>query len=82
MIRKTFTASAAIIALALLAAPALAEPMKCSGEQKTCNTVCLKTINPALQAQCIADCHTRLNYCKQTGCWDNGTSRYCGLMRK
>jgi hypothetical protein len=82
MIRKSFTAAAAIIVLALLASPALAAPMKCSGEQKTCNTVCLKTVNPALQAQCIADCHARLNYCKQTGCWNNGTSRYCGLMRQ
>jgi hypothetical protein len=72
----------AAIALCLLAAPAIAAPMKCSGEQQTCNTVCLKAVNPALQAQCIADCHARLNYCRQTGCWDSGTSRYCGLMRK
>jgi hypothetical protein len=73
---------AVIVVLILIATPVSAAPMKCSGEQQTCNTVCLKTVNPALQAQCIADCHTRLNFCKQTGCWNNGTSRYCGLMRK
>src|SRR5665213_2565598 len=58
-------AYAMAIALSLLDAPAVAGPMKCSGEQKTCVTVCQKTINPALQAQCIADCRTRLNYCRQ-----------------
>lgn len=83
MIRKFVMTTVAIIALSLLAAPsALAGPMKCSGEQKTCNATCQKTINPALLGQCIADCHTRQNYCRQTGCWDNGTRRYCGLMRQ
>ena len=79
MIRKF---AAVAIAVFLIAAPAYAAPMKCSGEQKTCLTVCLKTVNPALQKQCIADCQARLNYCKQTGCWTNGTSRYCGLLRQ
>jgi hypothetical protein len=82
MIRKFVMTMTAVIAPSLLAAPALAGPMKCSGEQKTCVTACQKTINPALQGQCIADCRTRLNYCRQTGCWDNGTSRYCGLLRQ
>ena len=82
MSRKLVHALAMAAALTLLAAPAFAAPMKCSGEQKTCITICQKTINPALQAQCIADCHTRQNYCRQTGCWDNGTSRYCGLLRQ
>jgi hypothetical protein len=82
MSRKLVHALAMAASLTLLTASALAAPMKCSGEQKTCVTVCQKTINPALQAQCIADCRTRLNYCRQTGCWDNGTSRYCGLLRQ
>jgi hypothetical protein len=82
MIRKIIHAMATAAALTLLTAPALAGPMKCSGEQKTCVTTCQKTINPALQGQCIADCRSRLNFCRQTGCWDNGTSRYCGLLRQ
>lgn len=83
MSRKIIYVVIAIPALCLLtAAPVFAGPMKCSGEQKTCIIVCQKTINPALQAQCIADCRNRLNFCRQTGCWDNGTNRYCGLMRQ
>jgi hypothetical protein len=82
MSRKLVPALAVTAALTLLTASALAGPMKCSGEQKTCITVCQKTVNPALQAQCVADCGTRLNFCRRTGCWDNGASRYCGLLRQ
>ena len=64
------------------AQPALAAPMLCSGEQKTCLALCVKFTNPAYAANCVANCRASLAYCKHTGCWDNGTSRYCGLSRQ
>ena len=82
MTHKTIAEMAAIIALLTLGAgTALAAPMLCSGEQKNCIAACQK--NPAaLVADCIAGCRARFNYCKHTGCWDSGTSRYCGLGRQ
>ena len=82
MPNKIITAMAAIVAIYVLGAQtALAAPMLCSGEQKTCISVC--QINPrALIGDCIAKCRARTNYCKQTGCWDNGIKRYCGLLRQ
>jgi hypothetical protein len=79
---KIINAAAAIVAIYLLGAQtALAAPMLCSGEQKTCISVCQR--NPlALIGDCIANCRTRFNYCRQTGCWDNGIKRYCGLLRQ
>jgi hypothetical protein len=73
---------AAAIALDLSSAQvALAAPMLCSGEQKTCIAACQR--NPrAVIGDCIANCRARFNYCRQTGCWDNGKNRYCGLGRQ
>jgi hypothetical protein len=74
---------AAIVGLGLVwAQAALAEPMKCSGEQKTCISNCNKTLNRALISACVTDCSTREAICVRTGCWDNGTNRYCGLLRQ
>ena len=82
MTRKIIYAMAAIVSLYLFAAqPALTEPMKCSGEQKTCIAGCQK-MPRALAGDCIANCRARTNYCKQTGCWDDGSRRYCGLLRQ
>ena len=77
-----FNAIAIVVGLYLFSAQtALAAPMLCSGEQKTCIAVCQR--NPlALIGDCIANCRTRFNYCRQTGCWDNGIKRYCGLLRQ
>jgi hypothetical protein len=58
-----------------------AAPMLCSGEQKTCIAACQKN-PPTLVGDCIANCRSRFNYCRQTGCWDNGRNRYCGLGRQ
>jgi len=79
---KIIIAMAAIAALSLLGAQtALAAPMLCSGEQKTCIAACQR--NPrALVGDCIANCRARFNYCRQTGCWDSGIKRYCGLLRQ
>jgi hypothetical protein len=61
---------------------ALAQPMRCSGEEKTCIAICMKSTNRSYVANCITSCHTRLSVCKQTGCWDSGTRKYCGLTRQ
>jgi hypothetical protein len=61
---------------------AFAAPMKCSGEQKNCVTVCQKTLSPGLVPACANNCRTRLNNCQHTGCWDSGVRRYCGLLRR
>ncbi|HTT48327.1 MAG TPA: hypothetical protein VMG39_10040 [Pseudolabrys sp.] len=72
----------ALIALPLLCLqPAQAAPMTCTSEQKTCITACQK-FPPAVAANCIPPCRQRFNYCRNTGCWDNGTNRYCGLLRQ
>jgi len=82
MTHKIITAMAAIVAIYLLGAPlALAAPMLCSGEQKSCAAAC--QLSPrALIPDCVATCRNRFNYCRSTGCWDNGQNRYCGLGRK
>ena len=80
---RGFFWTTAIIALYLLGArPSLAAPMLCSGEAKTCLALCAKYGKPAQAANCVAGCRASLAYCKHTGCWDNGASRYCGLARQ
>ena len=80
---RIINAMAIIAALSLLSArTALAAPMQCSGEEKTCLAVCVKYTNRAQVDACVAGCRASLVYCQHTGCWDNGGSRYCGLMRK
>jgi hypothetical protein len=61
--------------------PGLADPMRCSGEQKTCNANCLKIARTAV-ADCLAVCHVTQQSCMHTGCWADGTSKYCGLMKQ
>ncbi|MGH6727364.1 MAG: hypothetical protein ACREB8_12590 [Pseudolabrys sp.] len=79
---KIVNAMAAVTVLVLAGTqPAPADSLKCSDEQKACITICQK--NPrALVGDCIANCRTRTNFCKKTGCWDNGIKRYCGLLRQ
>jgi hypothetical protein len=74
----------AVIAAAYLfgAQTALAQPMRCSGEQQACISACNKNPDRAFASACIANCRARQSVCKQTGCWDNGTNRYCGLTRQ
>ena len=82
MTTKIISVVAAVVVAALFGAQgAIAAPMLCSGEQKTCISVCQRNLL-ALIGDCIANCRTRFNYCRQTGCWDNGIKRYCGLLRQ
>ncbi len=61
---------------------AAAQPMRCSGEQKQCLANCNRALKRTAVAACITDCGARRIMCVRTGCWDNGTNRYCGLARQ
>ena len=60
----------------------LAQPMRCSGERNTCLTNCKKNLDPTVASRCAQFCHASQSICMRTGCWDNGTSRYCGLTKQ
>jgi hypothetical protein len=62
--------------------PLSAAPMRCSDEEKACTTICAKTNDLRKPSACISNCQARQAQCRQTGCWDNGTNRYCGLLRQ
>ena len=76
---RTF-ATLALIALG--AGMARAEPMKCSGQQQACLAICQRITNQTQAANCATVCRNRFNFCRSSGCWDNGQSRYCGLLRQ
>jgi len=59
-----------------------AQPMRCSAEEQACIAICNKHSNRTLVPNCIAECRARMSVCRQTGCWDSGTNRYCGLTRQ
>jgi hypothetical protein len=82
MTARTASFLAAVLALALLGAPAAADPMKCSGEEKVCIAGCQKTAKGSALSLCLTNCGARLSYCAKTGCWDDGRQRYCGLLRQ
>jgi hypothetical protein len=69
-------------ALLLGAQAARAEPMKCSGEQKTCVNNCVKAGNALQAKQCGENCRVSQANCMRSGCWANGALRYCGLMKQ
>lgn len=74
-------AAAFVLSGAALSSAALAQPMKCSGEEKTCQSACAKVPLGSTSA-CLTECGTRKNICMRTGCWDNGRLRYCGLAKQ
>ena len=71
---------AALAFTQLSAGLAFAEPMKCSGEEKTCVTNCKKAARVAVNV-CLTACGARRSACLKTGCWDDGAQRYCGLNK-
>lgn len=77
----TIRAIAAATLLLLSVQMASAEPMKCSGENKTCVTACGKSASPQAK-QCAENCRASQANCVRTGCWANGAARYCGLMKQ
>ena len=68
--------------LLLSTAAAFAQPMRCSGEQKTCIANCQKIPNRAIIPTCVTNCGARQSACMKTSCWDSGTFKYCGLMKQ
>ncbi|MDP2408969.1 MAG: hypothetical protein Q8M26_01655 [Pseudolabrys sp.] len=80
---RLLAALAAAATLYLAAVPAAeAQPMRCSAEEQACIAICNKHSNRTLIPNCIAACRARMSSCRQTGCWDSGTTRYCGLTRQ
>jgi hypothetical protein len=78
---RNVSAAIAVVVVLIGAQAAGAEPMKCSGEQKTCLNVCARM--PAGPAQaCLEGCRASQAYCIRSGCWQNGASRYCGLTKQ
>ncbi len=61
---------------------ALAAPMRCSGEQKTCIAVCNKSLDKGSISTCVTNCGLRQSLCMKTGCWDSGVQKYCGLLKQ
>jgi len=81
MIKTVCFALIGLCAALLLADAGHAEPMKCSGEEKTCQQSCAK-VPAAATSVCLTECGVRKSACMRTGCWDNGRLRYCGLMKQ
>jgi hypothetical protein len=83
MKRKGIYVIAAVVGVSLTYPKAtLAEAMRCSGEEKACFANCTKILDSASNAACLANCHARNARCLQTGCWDNGSVRYCDLLKR
>jgi hypothetical protein len=74
-------ALAAAATLVPVAQPAVAEPMKCTTEQQRCVAACGKFSDQKVWRVCMTACSQRLAACQRTGCWDNGSNTYCGLLR-
>jgi len=70
------------LALLLCWHSVFATPMRCSGEQKTCIANCAKSPARSSISFCLTNCGARQSMCMKTGCWDNGTQRYCGLLKQ
>jgi len=66
----------------LCATTAHADPVRCSNEAKTCTAACGALPDGQRTSACITICQARMASCRQTGCWDNGSFRYCGLLRQ
>ncbi len=80
--RIVYAIAAAVIGFQFFSPSALAAPLRCSAEEKSCIATCNNGSNQSLTPNCIAGCRARMNACKQTGCWNNGVNRYCGLTRQ
>jgi hypothetical protein len=71
-----------VTGLLLWCTAAGAEPMKCSGEHQVCVKSCSTLTDATRLRTCVTNCSQRQAACRQTGCWDNGGSTYCGLLRQ
>jgi hypothetical protein len=74
--------AAAAVMLLLCTVVASADPVRCSSEQQACAAACAKLLDPRAMRVCATACARRKAACQRTGCWDNGTRSYCGLLRQ
>jgi hypothetical protein len=82
-VRPALALAVAIALAALLSVATVhADPVRCSNEAKTCTTACGSLPAGQRTSACITICQARMASCRQTGCWDTGSSRYCGLLRQ
>jgi hypothetical protein len=79
-LRGCFVAVAVATFLSVVAARA--EPVRCSNESKTCVAACAALRDRQSSSACITTCQARMASCQRTGCWDDGSFRYCGLLRQ
>jgi hypothetical protein len=79
--KTKITYALAMVLFLLGAQGVLADPMKCTGEEKTCTTNCTKFARTTI-SNCLELCRASRQICLRTGCWDTGTSRYCGLLKQ
>jgi hypothetical protein len=82
MIRIPILLAIAVAAASLCGTSVNAAPLRCSDEEKACVVICAKTNDPRKPSTCVTNCQARQSVCRQTGCWDNGAQRYCGLLRQ
>jgi hypothetical protein len=81
--KAIYLVAAAVAGLCLVQSKTTpAAAMRCSGEQKTCYSNCLKILDSVSNTACLANCRQRNAACMQTGCWDNGSVRYCDLLKR
>jgi hypothetical protein len=59
-----------------------AAPMRCGSEGQACISACGRISDRAVAANCVTNCRARQSDCVHNGCWVNGPSRICGLMRQ
>jgi hypothetical protein len=70
-------------AVSLIAcASSRAAPMRCTGEGQACIAACGKMGDRIAAANCVTNCRARQSDCVHSGCWVNGPSRICGLLRQ
>jgi hypothetical protein len=73
---------AAAIGLYLCGAqPLRAEPMKCSGEQKTCIATCAKYSNGAVASKCVQGCYASQSICIKNRAAPEGAARRNQALR-
>ena len=72
----------AAIVLSLNSGPAVAAAMDCGGQTKTCLANCAAIRGRPEFPLCVKDCQARQTFCMRTSCWNDGPTRYCGLLRR
>jgi hypothetical protein len=82
MKRRALRAAAAGFALLAMAyGMAQGARLRCADEYNACVSACSKRARSPLGA-CVRNCQARQAACRESGCRNNGTHTYCGLLRR